>query len=213
MSKIRKDALSERVYDSIKQMILDGVLVPHKKISKKDLAEMIDVSQTPVNEALNRLIGEGLVEQRSREGYFLRTFSYGDLRDLFVIRAGLEGIAVRLCVEELEGDQLDSLLHYFEDFSVPMSSKEMKRYLKVDQNFHRKLVELSGNSMLINYERSYHFLLKSYQNGLIRPPEETLEEHRNIINSIRLRDAHMAQEFVVQHLMNSKKFIVNEYLS
>ena len=69
MQKIRKDALGNLVYDKIKLMILNGALKPGQKINKKELVERLSVSQTPVNEAIIRLTGEGLIEQHERKGF------------------------------------------------------------------------------------------------------------------------------------------------
>lgn len=212
MDKLRKDALSELVYGRIKQMILDGALVPGARINKKALAESLGVSQTPVNEAINRLTGEGLLELRGRDGIFIRVFTYEDLRDLFAVRAGLEGAALRLCVEQLTQEQLDTLTHHFEGFCLPMDEATKHRYMKADQDFHEHLVALSGNSLIINYDRSFDFIMKSYQKGLIREPKETLSEHQAIIRAIRSRDAQQAQELLMQHHLRSRAYIQDKHL-
>jgi DNA-binding GntR family transcriptional regulator len=212
MEKIRKNALRELVYDKIKLMILDGALVPGQRISKKELAERLAVSQTPVNEAINRLTGEGLIEQRSREGSCIKSFTYHDLKELFAARAGLEGIAIRLCVEELPAAELEKILHSFDGFELPMNGKEVKRYLKADQQFHETIITLSGNSVIINFDRSFDFIMKSYQKGLIRPPEETLAEHRDILAALAARDAQRAQELLMRHLLRSREVIKEQHL-
>lgn len=212
MIKIHKDALSELVYERIKQMILDDALRPGDRINKKELADALGVSQTPVNEAINRLTGEGLLELRGRDGNYIRVFTYEDLLDLFAVRAGLEGIALRLCVEQLSGEQLEELTHHFDGFVLPMDGETKKLYMKADQAFHNHLVALSGNSIIIGYNRNFDFIMKSYQKGLIREPEETLVEHQEIIRAIRARDAQQAQEMLMRHHLFSRAFIRDRYL-
>ncbi len=212
MDKIRKDALSELVYEKIKQMILDEALLPGRKVAKGELAQALGVSQTPVNEAINRLAGEGLIEQRTRQGFFIRVFTYEDLRDLFAVRAGMEGIALRLSVEELPPDKLEELTHHFDGFSLPMNEETKRRYMKADQAFHEHIIALSANSFIISYDRSFDFIMKSYQKGLIREPEETVDEHREIIRAIRNRDGRGAQELIMQHHLKSRDFIRKRHL-
>jgi DNA-binding GntR family transcriptional regulator len=212
MEKIRKNALRELVYDKIKLMILDGALVPGQKISKKELAVRLAVSQTPVSEAINRLTGEGLIEQRPREGFCIKTFTYIDLKELFAARAGLEGIAIRLCVEELTDKELEKILHIFDGFELPMNDREHARYLHADQRFHETLIALSKNSVIINFDRNFDFIMKSYQKGLIRPPEETLDEHRAILAAVVERDAPLAQELLMRHLLRSREVIKEQHL-
>lgn len=212
MKKIKKDALRELVYDKIKNMILDGALVPGQKISKKDIADILGVSQTPVSEAISHLTGEGLIEQRNREGFYIKIFTYNDLKELFAVRAGLEGIAIQLCIEELSDEELEDLVHIFDGFEVTMDNKEVKRYLNADKEFHEKFINLSGNSIIINFDRNFDFIMKSYQKGLIRPPEETLEEHRAIIEAMKSRDAKKAQELLMQHNLRSRDVIKDKHL-
>lgn len=212
MEKIKKNALRELVYDKIKLMILDGALIPGQKISKKELADRLAVSQTPVSEAINRLTGEGLIEQRPREGFCIKTFTYVDLKELFAARAGLEGIAVRLCIEELSDKELEKILHIFDGFELPMNDREHARYMKADQRFHETLIALSKNSVIINFDRNFDFIMKSYQKGLIRPPEETLEEHRAILAAVAKRNAPLAQELLMRHLLRSREVIKEQHL-
>ena len=212
MDKIHKDALSELVYDKIKQMVLDGVLLPGQKIAKGELAQTLGVSQTPVTEAINRLTGEGLIEQRVRQGFFVRVFTYEDLRDLFAVRAGMEGIALRLSVEELPPEKLEELTHYFDGFSLPMDEEMKLQYKKADQAFHEHIISLSANSFIVYFDRSFDFIMKSYQKGLIREPEETIDEHRQIIQAIRARDGRKAQELLMLHHLKSRNVICERHL-
>lgn len=212
VKKLKKDALGSLAYERIKQMISDGALGPGERIGKQELADTLGVSQTPVSEAINRLAGEGLIEQRERAGYFIKTFSYEDLNELFAVRAALEGISLRLAVEQLPQERLDELGRFFQDFELPLDERQMTRYLKEDKAFHEKIVEFSDNSVIINFERSFDFVLKSYSKGLIRPPEQTLEEHRAIIRAVMSRNAEAAQELVMQHDLKSRDVIRRRHL-
>lgn len=212
MKKLKKDALSTLVYERIKQMISDGVLGPGERIGKRELAYTLGVSQTPVSEAINRLAGEGLIEQRERAGCFIKTFSYEDLNELFAVRAALEGISLRLAVEQLSMEKLDELGRFFQGFELPLDERQMNCYLREDKAFHEKIVEFSQNSVIINFERNFEFVLKSYSKELIRPPEQTLEEHRAIIRAVLSRNAAMAQELIMQHDLKSRDVIQRRYL-
>jgi len=212
MEKIKKDALSNLVYDKIKLMILDGALKPGQKINKKELTEQLSVSQTPVNEAIIKLTGEGLIEQYERKGFFIKIFTYKDLKEFFAIRAGMEGVALRLCVEEQPDDVLDKLTHFFDNFSLPLNETSYKRYIKADQAFHQKIIELSKNSIIINFNQNFDFIMKSYQKGLIRPPEESLPEHKAIVKAVRNRDPEQAQQLLIKHHLKSRKVIKDQHL-
>lgn len=207
MNKLKKENLGELVYQQIRTMIMNKDLVPGEKISKKELAELIGVSPTPVNEALLRFVSEGLMEQKERQGFYLKVFTNKDMKELFAVRAGLEGVAIRLCVEQCSLGDTPEVLNAFDAFSVPMSDAEYRKYLKADRLFHETILLLSGNSIINDFIRNFDFILKCYQKGLIRPPEETLPEHKEIIGAIKSGDAERAQNLIMAHHLRTMNFI------
>jgi DNA-binding GntR family transcriptional regulator len=188
-------------------MILSGELPPRSKINKNRLAEYLEVSLTPINTAISRLTGEQLIEQRNRFGFFVKDFTCKELEDLFAVRAGLEGIALRLCIESGCAEHLAELAGFFQSFSLPMDEAQYRAYQEEDKRFHTKIIEYSENSMIQEMNRSFAYLLRSYQKGLVRPPEETLDEHRKIVDAIKRRDGFQAQEMIIQHHLSSRQSI------
>lgn len=211
MRKIKNNPLVDLVYQRIKDMIFDGFLPPGEKINKIDLSRKLGVSITPVNEVINRLTGEKILEKRDRKGYFVKKLTLKDLTESFVVRAGLEGVALRVSIEDLTDSQLSQFEYFFKDFKLPFDKKEMKRYMKEDQMFHEKIIELCGNSIITDFDRNFHFVMKSYQKGLVRPPEETLSEHEEIIEAIKQRKSQKAQELLITHLLKSMQALKSEH--
>ncbi|HUX20511.1 MAG TPA: GntR family transcriptional regulator [Spirochaetia bacterium] len=203
MPPIDTRILTEHVYESIKSLILDGELQPGEKIDKKILAQTLGVSLTPINEAMSRLAGEKYIEQINRRGYFVKTYSHSDLTEMYEVRAGLESIAVRLCLERATEAELEGLAGCFGSFSLPFAEGELAKYTEADKRFHGLIIKMSGNSMIQEINESSGYVLKSYQQGLVRPPEETVPEHAEIIAAIRARDADVAQTLIARHHLRS----------
>jgi len=212
MKKIVDNHLNELVYEKIKLMILEGNLVPDTKIDKSTLAETLGVSITPLNEAFNRLAGEKLMYQKKGKGYYVRKITPVDLKDFYEVRAGLEGIVIRRCISELADGSIEELVHMFDRFILPLDRISLKKYIKTDQDFHKKIIQLSGNKIIIDFDNGFDFLIKSYQRGVIRPPELTLPEHIRIIEAIKKRDAKKAQELIISHHLTTRDFIENNHL-
>lgn len=208
MSKIESANLADVVYERIRAMILEGVLVPGSKINKKELSESLAVSQTPINEAISRLAGENLIEQRPRLGPFVREYDNRYLAELFAVRAGLEGIALRLCVEEGAPEDLQRLSSFFKGFKLPMSPARHADYMEEDIAFHSAIVEYAHVGLLKEFKASFGYILKTYEHGLVRPPEETLPEHRAIIEALKRGDAVLAEDLLVAHHLNSRKALL-----
>ena len=204
MSKIEKQALFDLAYERIRKMIDEGELQPGEKINKRALVELLGVSLTPINEALNRLAGEKILEQRSRQGFFIHQYTYSELSQLFELRASIEGMAARLCAEHMRDEEIAEISKVFENFSFPFHETSYQDYLYADKYFHESLVKYSGNPFLIDVFITSRYLPKSNQKGLLRPAEETLPEHMMIISALKNHDAHLAQELTIVHFLRTR---------
>lgn len=204
MLRIEKRALSDLVYEKLRGMIDEGALSAGSKVDKQELAERLGVSQTPINDALSRLAGEKLIEQKSRQGFFIRSYTFAELVPLYEVRAALEGMAVRLGLEQGATTGLEQIQHAFDGVDAEAPEGQWAPYLHADGVFHRAIIEFSGNPFLIDLAKTSAILTRSNIRGLIRPPTETLPEHRGIIEAIHRRDAALAQERVIQHMLRSR---------
>lgn len=211
MDKIKKNNLSELVYIRIREIIENRYYHPGEKINKKELADMLNVSQTPINEAVTRFISEGLLEQRGRNGVYLKVYTYQDMKDLYAVRAGLEGISIRLCIEEGNADKLEDSMQVFENMKIPLSDNMKDKYPKLDRAFHLNLLFSSNNKVISEFNRNYVLILKSYQMGFINDPEESLEEHMEIIKAIRNNDAASAQSLLIEHHLKARNNITKYF--
>ena len=204
MRKVENKALRNYVYDHIRVMIDLGDLPIGKKIDKSELAERLGVSQTPIHDALNQLVGEKFLEQRPRDGYYIREFNAVEFCELFEMRAGLEGIAVRLCCENATDEQLRVLTSAFDEFSLPMDEELVHHYYEIDRRFHEDIVVFSGNGFILESLKTTGFQARTYQKGLVRGPDITLHEHRMVVEAIKARDGERAQQQMIWHLLGSR---------
>ena len=140
MGLIESRILTDHVYEKIKLMIQDGVLKPGTKVNKKELEAELGVSQTPINDALNRLAGQKHIEQRNRRGYFVRQYTCKELIDLFAARGAIEGMAARLAVENATEEEVEQIARHFEDVSFPLSEDEYHAYERSDRRFHATVI-------------------------------------------------------------------------
>jgi DNA-binding GntR family transcriptional regulator len=204
MPKVENKALRNYVYEHIRELIDQGELPIGEKIDKSELANKLGVSQTPINDALNQLVGEKFLEQRPRKGYYIREFSASEFCELFEMRAGLEGIAARLCCENATDEQLHRLTSAFDDFALPVPEEQVHHYYEVDRKFHENVVLFSSNSFILDALRTTGFQARTYQKGLVRGPGITLHEHRMVIEALKVRDGERAQQQMIWHLLGSR---------
>ena len=220
MSRIESTVVADEVYRQIKIMIIEGTLEPGARIDRQILAEGLGVSMTPVNEAVARLVGERFLERRlgstrGSDGFFVPESQREALVHLFEIRAGIEGIAARLCVERIIDGSDENILEpiqtcftQFSDEPHTITQEEIDAYIIEDIRFHSLIVQGSGNPILGDIDRNLGCIHVSKVKGLIRPPNKTLQEHRAIILAMVARDSVLTQNLMAQHLLRSRDVLV-----
>lgn len=204
MQQIENVALKDVIYEGIKNMIANGEIPVGERINKYQLADIFHSSPTPINDALNRLVGENIIIQVPRKGFFVREFSIEEMCDIFAIRAGVEGIAARLCCESASDEEVRELSSMFSIFHLPLDEEQTKAYRNIDTFFHKKIVQYARNSYIAQTLKLTEFQAKSNTKGLVRPPEVTFAEHMRIAEALSVRDGNKAQEEMINHLLASR---------
>lgn len=202
--------LSQPIYLRLKEMISNGELKQGEKIVQEKIAEQLGVSRTPLMKALLALENEYLVESIPRRGMFLRSLDQKEIIDIYICREALEGMAARLLAEKRDASIVKQLKNCFAPF---LSSKkiDVDAYAKADENFHSLLIKLTNNAPL---DKIYFFSNihdKVIGHGLVRPPEETIEEHFKIINAIEKGNPDESEKLIRLHINKSKELLIKQY--
>jgi DNA-binding GntR family transcriptional regulator len=199
--------LDHKAYRILKGMIIERQLLPGDKISQERLAEELGISRTPLINALKLLEQEKLVQSVPRRGFFVRLFSRTEMIAIFELREVLEGLAARRAAQRIGERDLARLHGFFRQFSGERPIGDLKGYAREDRRFHKFISEIGSKEFLQSILETYNIISFSYQTdmseGLVRPPEETLQEHRAIIAALARRDAAAAEDLMRRHLGNS----------
>lgn len=203
--------LDLQAYDIIKEMITHRKLLPGEKIPQEKLASELGISRTPLVNALKFLEKEKLVEAKPRRGYFVRLFSQEEMINIFELREVLEGLAARRAAEQISDAQIDRIQKFFSAFTHGDPITDTKAYGQQDREFHRFITALGAMEFLSSILQAYNIISFSYQvlgdDGLVRPPDETIIEHRAIIEAISDRAPGQAEEMMRQHFKRTTAYI------
>ncbi len=191
--------LVDRVYLRLKEMIFEQELKPGEKIQQDKICAQLGISRSPMLKALHRLEGEKLVESIPRRGMIVKALNPNEVVDSFQCRAVIEGLSARLAAERAAPADTAELRGLFLPFA-DQNVIDHVVYAKADRLFHDRLMRLSGNTVIEQFEMRSNIHLLSFQVGLIRPPEETLPEHITIINALEARDGRLAEERMRAHV-------------
>jgi DNA-binding GntR family transcriptional regulator len=199
--------LADWVTASLREAILHGCFEPGEKLDQDCIAEELEVSRTPVREAMRRLESEGFVEVRPHHGAFIAKVSQQDIREVYEIRRLLEAEVVRQVTPVMPESVLDELDRSLTETQAQFEAGDSAKHFESDVYFHETLAGFVENE-----------LLKEVLDGLtnrisivrrfaqLQPGPhlvESFKEHRAILQAMREHDSEEAAELMRVHLVNS----------
>ncbi|MCB2173837.1 GntR family transcriptional regulator [bacterium] len=207
MPKIAYENLDQKAYQIVKNLIEDRQLLPGEKIHQEKLARELGISRTPLIAALKFLEHEKLIEVKPRRGFFVRLFSAEEMISIFEIREVLEGLSARRAAMSITPQEATVLRSIFKDFEGQKNIHDYHTYAKVDKRFHTFIASIASREFLAALLQTLNIITLAYQNvtsgGLIRDPNETIQDHLLIIDAICRHDPEQAEQLMRTHLRNA----------
>ncbi len=146
--QLNRELLSDKAYDVIRSSILDGTFAPGEQIVESQFAKQMNISQAPMRDALRKLSHEGLVEIIPRRGTFVRSVSPEQAAEARVVRQALEAVAARTIAGHLDDEHAERLRGVVADMRSAAERHDFASFRVLDADFHRTVIEASGNSLL-----------------------------------------------------------------
>lgn len=221
----RSQSLRQQVYQALKQIILRGDLASGERVVETKLAEQLEVSRTPIREAIGQLKREKLIVSKPNGGFRVATLSAQDAIQLYDCRIALEQLSVEGACEQITSKQLKQLEKYvllaekLVESSVPRlqrsqsSKSDSLKLLEIDYQFHHLIAESSGNQWLLTLLEQVFDKMALLRVQTTKHNPQVLEirlEHREIYEAIALKNPNLAQSTIKEHLIASKARVVKE---
>jgi DNA-binding GntR family transcriptional regulator len=212
------EPLIDSVYARLRDMILANILRSGQKLVDRDLAEQLGVSRTPVREALGRLAMMGLVEARSRRGYYVRQYTAEDVSDLYEFRKVLEVNAARMAATNAAPEHLREFDRVLVELDKQASnSGNRARTVELDLEIHNLIATASGNAALEQAVRNLMdkvmcFIWVDWVDPRSADSEGMAaahEEHRTLILKIKEGDAEGAARTMEAHIDHARGVLEN----
>jgi DNA-binding GntR family transcriptional regulator len=203
---VRDTSLCKLVRDDMLALILKGVLKPGQRINEPDVASRLQVSRVPVREALRELESSGLVVSRKHSGVFVRELDAAEIRDLYQLRALLDGFSGR-CAAGLPAAKREPLLALLDDAVQAMrqaaSDLDVQRYYAENLRFHWAIVESVGNRQLSD---SYRGIVQKLHLSRLKNlaqdigMQASVAEHVELVQALRNADAARCEALMAHHV-------------
>lgn len=191
----RFKSLKDHVYDYIETQIKEGKLSPNQRINEAVICKELNISRTPVREALIQLSAEGVLENNARKGFILKAVNEHEVAELYSVIGVLDGYAAKLSCAWLDEQDLSNLAFYIEAMDIAIKAGNYFMYDKHQVIFHQLYIDKCDNSVLIDtIEKTKNKLLKrtyldDTEGNLKKILLSTNDEHRQILALFRAKDA------------------------
>lgn len=205
MYKVEQKELSERVYESIKEMILKNQLVSGEKLNQEKLSLKLGVSRTPLLAAFSKLEKEMMVDLVPRRGAFVKKLSQKEFEDIFELRLRLEPLGAFEAASRRTPEEVRELKKRLKDFEKKVSGDYSKTIQEADYHFHMAIMSMSQNCLLHRIISSFNIVLISNLKGPLKKPAMSLAEHTEIYNEIECGNSEEAEKRMYEHIYDAKQ--------
>jgi DNA-binding GntR family transcriptional regulator len=211
--RVERRRLSDAVYETLLEQIISGKLPAGAIVSVVSLAKQLEVSRTPVHDALQQLAQDGLIEQRAGRRAIITTFSPADLIDIFEMRKMLEGEAARRAAARIDEFTIAGLRGIGEELrNNPDHGDYLSRWADFDEAFHESIAQASG-SVRLRQDISRYRLLHRGINKLATNAldlQEALAEHFQILDALDKHDGESAAKAMIAHIEKWQAYFVSQ---
>ena len=200
----RFKTLKDHVYDFIAEEIREGKLLPGQRISENDICNELEISRTPVREALIQLAAEGIIENTSRKGFTIKTITVKEITELYTVIGALDATAAKLACNNLTKQDYADMSFYIESIDLAIKSENFEMYHKQQIAFHQIYIQKCGNKTLIDFiETAKNKLIsKIYTDTAEGNAVEVLlainEEHREIQKFLKAKDEEGVFKYIAE---------------
>ncbi|RQS12217.1 GntR family transcriptional regulator [Burkholderia sp. Bp8998] len=206
--EVRLDSTADAVAASLREMIVNGELQAGERLVERDLAERFGISRIPMREAIQRLEREGLLEIFRNRGAVVRMLSASDVREIYDMRALLEGDAIHRSVKRLDDETLAraELVH-----RLLGESNVSRRQGELNREFHALLYSCCGNERQLKAIAELRSQVERYerlQATLLADTPSFQVEHNEILQACRERNARAARAMTVAHLDSARRIVL-----
>jgi len=207
-------SLVDRVCEIIEEAIINHTFKPGEEIPEYKLAENIGTSNTPVREALRRLVADGLVIKETNKPPKVISLSKKDIEELYDIRIALEVLAIEKTVLHINENDLEKLLEIQAQGEEFYRTNQMEQYKNYSRQFHNQLFKISRSDLLVKMmipiEKKIRLCVYSslYIPGRMK---KGIDEHYKIFELLKQKKSKAAVELMRKHIQQAKLELLQDY--
>jgi len=210
---IPRPALHEQVAQRLRQMLVENQIAPGAKLNERELAEVLQVSRTPLREAIKMLAAEGLVELLPNRGAIAVELSEDDVLNTFEVIAGLEAMSGELAAQRVTDAELAEIraMHY--EMLAAYTRRDLPAYYRLNASIHRAINGAARNPVLTatyNQVNARLQALRFRSNQDEAKWKQAMAEHDRMIEALDRRDPAAMRQVLLEHLDHKRDVVVEQ---
>lgn len=210
------ETVSARIYNAIKEQIIDGRYAPGARLTEQNIAAEFDSSRTPVREAMRQLVADGFAVFKPNSGTAVRQWTQAQMNEVFDLRVLIESEIAALATQHIsDADiaQLESLQDEIESGGADVRSENTARIGPLNREFHRIIAEASQNERLVAMLANaieVPIVQQTFRRYTSKYLARSFGHHRELIDALRERDAAWAKSVMASHIHSAKHSLIGE---
>ena len=202
-TKLINRPLYEDVADRLREQIFSKELAPGSWLDEQSLAKQFGISRTPMREAIKVLASEGLITMKMRRGAYVTEVARKDLEQIFTILSLLEGEAAREAAAKASEEELNQLDYWHHRLEKAAADRDIEQFFEINGKFHELIREIAGNCWMNGVIEDLRKVLKLHRRDSLTSTgrlQNSLIEHRAILNALLKRDQAGAESIMRKHM-------------
>jgi len=214
VSQNRRLSAPDFAYQTLKNQIINGTLAPDQPIVEQTLSEKLEVSRTPLREAIQRLEYEDLLTRRNNGRLKVSSISIKEVEEIFIVRSKLEAVAVEQAIDNMTKADEEKLSHLTLMIEEMSKQKVIEEVVNYGEQFHKYIYQLSNNQTVIKILLQLKDHIDRYRRLI--PLEKShkskyqVNDHRLILNFMIDRNKDEAKHAMEEHIITSMHSIVRK---
>ena len=198
-----RGSLGAEAFLILRDKILNEEYTKGQKLNEVTLAKALEISRTPIREALKQLELEGLVQSIPNKGVYVIGFSPRDIDDMFEIRLALEGLAIQLAIERMDDEHLKVIKEVYTTMEFYTQIDDAKKVSELNIQFHNSIYQATQSKYFAQLLKDINYYVSvTSRHSILRPQrlDTAIVEHKAILDAIISKDKTLAKKMIKRHI-------------
>jgi DNA-binding GntR family transcriptional regulator len=208
---IPRAALHEQVAHRLRQMLVENRIPPGAKLNERELSEVLNVSRTPLREAIKMLAAEGLVELLTNRGAIAVELTEADVLNTFEVMAGLEAQSGELAAQRVTDAELTEIRAMHFEMLAAYTRRDLPTYYRLNAAIHSAINAAAKNPVLTATYQQVNARLQALRFRSNQDEDKwaaAVREHGQMIQALETRDPVAMRQLLLTHLANKRDVVI-----